>query len=114
MTFKKFISLLALSSGMAVGATYPLKDLLPAQILYVDRPVPFTAPPEQYGDLIKEIAPRYGIPLEVVAVLLKQEDTNQKYDYAFERGPRVCRQSDSYAGRLCLRAEARIITRGQY
>lgn len=86
MTFKKFISLLALSSGMAVGATYPLKDLLPAQILYVDRPVPFTAPPEQYGDLIKEIAPRYGIPLEVVAVLLKQEDTNQKYDYAFEPG----------------------------
>lgn len=86
MSIKTFISIFCVVTGMIVGVGAPLSKIIQPEILYVDRPVTVEvqAQPEDYAELIKEVAPKYGIPIEVVAVLLKQEDTNQKYDYAFE------------------------------
>ncbi len=88
MSIKTFISIFCVVTGMIVGVGAPLSKIIQPEILYVDRPVKVEvqAAPEDYAELIKEVAPKYGVPIEVVAVLLKQEDSNQKYDYAFEPG----------------------------
>jgi len=95
----------ALSGTILVGGLFASSEKL---LSMMPEPtvirIPYEKPEERYADLVREIAPKYGVPIEVVAVLLLKEHDDSRYPYRFEPGQmsRVTRMSNNDSTRRLL------------
>jgi len=83
--FKLAVPAIGVTAILSTWGGVAISDYLPAPKT-VTQYIQVEKPEEKYPDLIREIAPKYGVPLEVVAVLIQKEHDDTRYPYRFEPG----------------------------